>query len=141
MRIRHFHFVGIRKLDGLVADLPRKHDTDLVVAHGGRGSGKTTFLDALAAAKERISETGAFEGRWDALPGPGAESAKVAIDWELSEEERNRMALSDSLREVRRVPGRACVPEQALASAFDEERALRFLAVARPDVGRHRPNL
>ena len=97
MRIRHFNFVGIRKLDGLVADLPRKHDTDLVVVHGERASGKTTFLDALAAAKERTSETGAFDGRWDALPAPGAATAKVAIDWELSDEERNRMALSDPL--------------------------------------------
>jgi hypothetical protein len=97
MRIRHIHFVGVRKHDGLKADWPRKQDTDLIVAHGGRVSGKTTFLDALAAAKERVSETGAYDGRWDAIPDGDGISAKVGIDWELSDDERNRMAISDPL--------------------------------------------
>lgn len=97
MRIRHLHFVGIRNLDGLESDLPRKNDTDLIVVHGGPATGKTTFLDTLAAAKERMSDGGAFDARWDGLAAPGAPTAKVTIDWELSPDEQNRMAVSDSL--------------------------------------------
>mgnify|MGYP001551222975 CR=1 FL=1 len=95
MRIRHLHFVGIRSIDGLRADLPRKQDTDLIVVHGGPAAGKTTFLDTVAAAKERMSEAGAFDARWDALAAPGASTAKVTIDWELSPDEQSRMAVSD----------------------------------------------
>ena len=54
MRIRHLSFLGVRGLDGLRQDLPRTSDTDLIVVHGGYSSGKTSFLDAIAAAKAGI---------------------------------------------------------------------------------------
>ena len=95
MRLRHFKLIGIRKLDGMSADLPRTRDTDLVVVHGGRSAGKTSFLDTLAACTERVAGANAWDSRWDSLPLTGA--AKVALDWEASEDERKRMALAETL--------------------------------------------
>ncbi len=97
MRIRHVSFMGIRGLDGLVASVPRSSDTDLVVAFGAYRSGKTTFLDTLAATKERIAAYGSPDGRWDALVAPGSAGAKVQIQWEASDQERTRYGLQDAL--------------------------------------------
>ena len=111
MRIRHFSFMGIRRLDGLKKDLPRSSDTDLIVVHGGRARGKTTFLDTVAAAKERVTEYGSADSRWDGVVASGA--AKVAIDWEASEAERSRMGLSDPLLSSESILGTARSPSDA----------------------------
>lgn len=97
MRIRHFTFLGIRALDGLKKDLPRTSDTDLIVVHGRYGHGKTTFLDTIAAAKERIGNYGTPDARWDTLVGSSIGAAKVQIDWELSEDERRRGGVAEGL--------------------------------------------
>lgn len=97
MRIRHFSFMGVRGLDGLSADWPRSNDADLIVVHGRFASGKTAFLDTLAAAKELVGEYGSPDARWDSLVGSNTGAAKVRIDWEASEAERSRMALGDAL--------------------------------------------
>lgn len=105
MRIRHFQMLGVRGLDGLKHGLPRAADTDLIVVHGRYGRGKTTFLDALAAAIEDIANYGNTDSRWDALVGP-AGAAKVQIDWELSDDEKARMAVSDNLLSSESILGR-----------------------------------
>jgi hypothetical protein len=113
MRIRHFSFMGVRRLDGLKKDLPRSSDTDLVVVHGGRARGKTTFLDTLAVAKEKIAEYGSADSRWDGVVASSAGAAKVAIDWEASESERSRMGLSDALLSSESILGSARSPADA----------------------------
>lgn len=107
MRIRHFSFMGIRGLDGLRQDWPRSKDTDLIVVHGGFAKGKTAFLDTLAAAKECIAEYGSPDLRWDGLVGSSAGSAKVLLDWEPSDTERARMAISETLLPSEAILGRA----------------------------------
>jgi ABC-type uncharacterized transport system ATPase subunit len=129
MRIRHFSFLGIRGLDGLDKDLPRTNDTDLVVVHGKYARGKTTFLDTLAAAKERIGEYGSPDGRWDSLVGSNTGSAKVKIDWELSDDERKRSGIADGLLSGESILGRTPV-------AGDPSKALRGLLTQRSDAER-----
>jgi len=123
MRLRHFKFGGVRRLDGLSADLPRTQDTDLVVAHGSRGKGKTTFLDTLAACTERVTGSGAWDTRWDSLAPNGA--AKISLDWEAAEEERARMALTDPLLSTEVILG-------AARSATDSPIALRGILGEQP---------
>ncbi|MBL9020684.1 MAG: hypothetical protein JNL21_00735 [Myxococcales bacterium] len=93
MRIRGFTFNGVRGLDGLKKDLPGS-DNDLVVVFGKQGSGKTTFLDTLAAAKEAIAEYGSPDSRWDSIPDSRG-IAKVTINWEASANEQARFALGN----------------------------------------------
>src|SRR5688500_121571 len=96
MRIRAFSFMGIRGLDGLKQDLPRATDADLVVVHGGYARGKSTFLDTIAAAKEKIGAYGTPDGRWDFLVGSPTGAAKVRLDWEVSDNERSRAGLPEA---------------------------------------------
>lgn len=119
MRIRHFHFQGIRGLDGLKQDWPRA-DLDLVVVYGRPASGKSAFLDTLAAAKEGIGAYGPAESRWDRLVG-SLGAAKVRLDWEVSPTEQARMALSDSLLSSEVVLGRGRTePPVALVGLLTE---------------------
>jgi hypothetical protein len=106
MRIRHFSLLGGRRLDGLKRDLPRTKETDLVVVYGSYAKGKTTFLDALCAAKERIGEYGSPDGRWGALVGK-AGAAKVQLQFEASEAERTRAGLSDPLLGAEAILGKS----------------------------------
>ncbi len=127
MRLRHFKFLGIRKLDGLSADLPSGHYTDLVVVHGGPSTGKTSFLDTLASCTERIAGSNAWDSRWDSLAMTGA--AKVALDWEASEDERARMALADPLLSTEVILGGS-------RSANDAPIALRGILAEQPTSAR-----
>lgn len=109
MRIRNFSFIGVRKLDGLKQDWSRA-EPDLIVVYGRPASGKTSFLDTLAAAKEAICPYGPPDSRWDHLVG-SLGSAKVRIDWDLSANEQARLAAGDSLLSTEAVFGRARPPE------------------------------
>ncbi len=64
---------------------------DLVLITGAGGSGKTSFLDAIAAAKEDVAPYGPRRS-----PAPyvrkGAAAAKIRIDWWLTDDERTRLA-------------------------------------------------
>ena len=106
MRIRHFSFLGIRGLDGHRHDLPRTSDTDLTIIHGGFASGKTSFLDALAAAKENVAAYGSPDSRWDGLVGSSTGAAKVQIQWEASDTERALYGLDDALLSSESILGR-----------------------------------
>lgn len=126
MRIRHFSFMGIRGLDGLQRDLPRSTDSDVVVVHGGYARGKTTFLDTIAAAKELVGEYGSPDARWASLVGSSSGAAKVKIDWEVSENERSRAGLSDSLLSSESILGKAL-------AAAEPPKVLRALLSQRSD--------
>lgn len=65
---------------------------DFVVVTGPGGSGKTSLLDAIAAAKEDVAPYGP---RRSSAPyvRRGARAAKIVIDWWLSESERARFGV------------------------------------------------
>ncbi len=114
MRVRTISLLGVRGLDGLKLDLPRAKDTDLVVVYGRQASGKTTFLDALAAAKEAVAAYGSPDGRWDSLVG-SLGAAKVHIGWEASADEQTRMALADALLSSESILGKPGPSEHPVA--------------------------
>jgi hypothetical protein len=62
----------------------------LVVVTGPTGSGKTSFLEAIIAAKEKIAAYGPIKPDRDWLR-PGATSAKVKTEWEITPAERDRV--------------------------------------------------
>jgi hypothetical protein len=66
----------------------------LVVVTGPPASGKTSFLDAIAAAKEDIGPYGAPRSP-DEYLRPGAPAAKLTVDWVLDAEERSRLGMPD----------------------------------------------
>ena len=61
----------------------------LVAITGGTASGKTSLLDAIVAAKERIAPFGAMPTD-TAILRPGARSAKIKVTWEFTPAERDR---------------------------------------------------
>jgi len=113
MRIRYFSMLGIRGLDGLQKDMPHR-DIDLVVVHGGFARGKTAFLDTIAAAKEKVSDYGTPDSRWDALVGSNSGSAKVRLDWEPSAAELTRAGASaqEGLLSAESILGKVAVPPE-----------------------------
>ncbi len=129
MRIRFFSFMGIRGLDGRQQDLPRSRDLDLVVVHARFARGKTTFLDTLAAAKEKVGDYGTPDARWDMLPAESGGSAKVRLDWETSEAERARAGSGDLLLSAESILGKATI-------APEHPRLLRALLSQRGDAER-----
>ena len=112
MRIRHLSFVGIRSLPSIKQGFPPSGASDLIVAYGKFACGKTTFLDTIAAAKERIAPYGSPDSRWDSLVAPSVPAAKVSIQWEASDVERARFALEDGLLPTEVVLGTAAGKER-----------------------------
>jgi len=129
VRVRRVAFQGVRRLDGLSRDLPRTGDTDLIVIHGRYGAGKTTFLDALAAAKEYVGPYGSGDVRWDSLVASSGGAVKIVIDWEFLAAERARAALDDNLLTSESIIGRGL-------SAADPSKVLKGLLTQRPDTER-----
>lgn len=92
MKIRKLFADGFRGLrDQEYSLINPRTDTpfDLVLVTGPRASGKTSFLEAIIAGKEQVGPYGS------PLPASAylrrdARSAKVRIDWHLSEAERAR---------------------------------------------------
>lgn len=87
MRIAGFRTESVRGVPDLAVELREANASRLVVITGPAGSGKTRMLEALIAAKELIApyaipETGRPWVR------PGFASAKVTIQWELTDDER-----------------------------------------------------
>lgn len=61
----------------------------LVLVTGSRSSGKTSFLEAIIAAKEQVGPYGAAMPSSSYLRA-GEATAKVRVEWEISEPERAR---------------------------------------------------
>lgn len=95
MKIARVTTTGVRGLPDRTFDLTDPASgkpLDVVVVTGPAGSGKTSFLDAIAAAKEDVAPYGPRRS-----PAPyvrrGAAAAKIRIDWALSDAERARLAV------------------------------------------------
>jgi hypothetical protein len=69
---------------------------DVVLVTGASGSGKTSFLDAIAAAKEDVAPYGPRRSP-AALVRRGSAAAKIRIDWWLTDAERARLAVDKSV--------------------------------------------
>jgi hypothetical protein len=92
-RISTNGFVGLPDRSFDLTDPASGAPLDRVVVTGGPGSGKTSFLKAIAAAKEDVAPY-AGRGATARFVRPGAAAAKIKIDWHLSEAERGRLGLS-----------------------------------------------
>ena len=92
MRVRKLRVDGFRGLPDQEFSLinPRTDGAhELVIVTGARASGKTSFLEAIVAAKEQVGPYGpaASSSSW---LRPGVSTAKVRVEWELSNGERDR---------------------------------------------------
>ncbi|MDC3956782.1 hypothetical protein [Polyangium jinanense] len=92
MRVRKVRVDGFRGLPDQEFSLtdPRTDSAhELVVVTGPRASGKTSFLEAIVAAKEQVGPYGPAAPPSSFLR-PGVSTAKVRVEWELSNGERDR---------------------------------------------------
>jgi hypothetical protein len=97
VRIRKLAVDGFRGLPDREFDFadPRRGGAALIVAiTGPRGSGKTSLLEAIVAAKEEVAPYGGAIAASDVVR-PDAETAKIRVDWELSTIERDRVGLTE----------------------------------------------
>lgn len=107
MRIRAIELQGVRGLPSRTWDFPRTSDADVIVVTGPRASGKTSFLDAIVAAKEKVAPYGAGDSRWARLVPEGQRAAKVTLSWETDATERERVHLEDELFSTEAILGEA----------------------------------
>ncbi|NUO53061.1 MAG: ATP-binding protein, partial [Polyangiaceae bacterium] len=99
MRIRKIAFDGVRGLPDREFDLTDAkggYAAGLVVVTGAQSTGKTSFLDAIVAAKESVGPYGAPPAP-SSVVRPGEENAKIRVHWELSQLERERYGLPDAV--------------------------------------------
>jgi hypothetical protein len=92
MKILRVTTHGVRGLPDRSFDLafPQTKDpADLVIVTGPTGSGKTSFLEAIAAGKEQIAPYGFVPSASDVVR-PGEENAKIRIHWRLDQAEQAR---------------------------------------------------
>ena len=92
MRVRKVRVDGFRGLPDQEFSLvnPRTDSAhEIVLVTGGRASGKTSFLEAIIAAKEQVGPYGPAASA-SSLLRPGVSTAKVRVEWEFSNGERDR---------------------------------------------------
>ncbi|APR87478.1 hypothetical protein A7982_12827 [Minicystis rosea] len=94
MRIRAIEFDGVRGLPGETYEFPPSEGLDIVAVTGGPGAGKTTFLDAIAAAKERVVPYGLPDVQWQWLVPLDQSTSRIQLTLDLSEAEQTRLRLS-----------------------------------------------
>lgn len=94
MKVKRLQVDGFRGLpdrDFLFGD-PSGKAPNLVVVTGPTGSGKTSFLEAIIAGKERVAGYGAVGAPAQYLR-PGVTGGKVKITWETDATERERFGI------------------------------------------------
>jgi hypothetical protein len=98
---------------------------DVVFVTGPAGSGKTSFLDAIVAAKENVGPYGQPRSPTEYVRR-GESGAKVRVDWVLSEGERVRSGATASLIPTESIFASSFIPapmhDQAIVatlSAYD----------------------
>lgn len=99
MKIKRLKTNGFRGLPDRVFDLGEPTATqppDVVYVTGPASSGKTSFLDAIIAAKENVAPYGPPLPQEDYVRA-GESAAKVGVEWLLSEEERAQSGASSNL--------------------------------------------
>lgn len=129
MRIKHLDVDGIRSLpDGRLSFATSTGAADTVAITGPLGSGKTTVLDAIVAAKESV-------GSYGSPPDPrplirrGLDAAKIRATWELAESERAQFGLGETaLTSEMRIGGDIAGPPhepalEALLSTYEADSA------------------
>ncbi len=126
MRIRKVWFDGVRGLPDREFDLTDAKSggaARLVAITGAASSGKTSFLDAIVAAKEHV-------GSYGSPPAPasvvrlGEDAAKIRVEWELSQLERDRYGVTEQALVAETLFGDAVLsppePHPALAALLSE---------------------
>jgi hypothetical protein len=104
---------------------------DVLVVTGPPSSGKTSFLEAIIAAKEDVAAYGAVRS-WLSRVRPGAAAAKVRVEWLLDPEERERTSsesdriLSESIfgPGVLPAPGAHDPALRSVLGEYDHDRAI-----------------
>ena len=138
MKIARVTTSGVRGLPDRtfeLADPATGRPLDVVFVTGPPGAGKTSFLDAIAAAKEDVAPYGPRRS-----PAPyvrrGAVAAKIRIDWWLTDDERaagsryrDKLAVSSRASRSSRRPSR---PAPRTTRAWSRSSARTTTARARP---------
>ena len=98
MKLVRLNVAGFRGLPDRAFDLTDHSNgtpQDVVLVTGDCGGGKTSFLDAILAAKEDV---GAYGPRRPpaSFVRPGAQTARVEVRWWLSPEERRRAGIAEA---------------------------------------------
>lgn len=126
MRIRKVSFDGVRGLPDKEFDLTDAKTgwaARLVVVTGAQSTGKTSFLDAIVAAKEHVGSYGSPPASATVVRA-GEETAKIRVEWELSQLERDRYGLTEPTVAAETLFGEAAVappdPNPALAALLSE---------------------
>ncbi|EYF02665.1 hypothetical protein [Chondromyces apiculatus] len=133
MKIRKLSVDGFRGLPDREFSLidPRSDAAfSLVLVTGPRASGKTSFLDAIIAAKEQVGPYGP-EQPASSLVRLDATAAKVRVDWELSNAERERFGIGKRSLLSESIFGGSVMPPptpdpalEALLSTYDPDPTL-----------------
>lgn len=105
MRIRAIEFDGVRGLPDESHDFPEAEGLDIIAVTGGPGAGKTTFLDAVAAAKERVIPYGLPDAQWQWLLPLDQPSCRIRLTFGLSEAERSRLRVEAEEMEIEAILG------------------------------------
>jgi hypothetical protein len=132
MKLRRVTTDGARGLADRSYDLTETRSgaaASVVVVTGPTGSGKTSFLDAIAAAKEDISPWGSRHS-WSRVVRQGAGAAKIRLEWEIDGEERDLMGAPSGPLETESIfspttpPGQGHDPRiEALLERYDHDPA------------------
>lgn len=98
MKLARLTVAGFRGLPDRAFDLTDRGSGcphDVVLITGDVGAGKTSFLDAILAAKEDVGAYGPRRAP-ASFVRPGARTARIEAHWRLSEEERERAGIADA---------------------------------------------
>ncbi|MFT3772240.1 MAG: hypothetical protein QM820_43110 [Minicystis sp.] len=105
MRISAVEFDGVRGLPDRSYEFPPVEGLDIIAVTGGPGAGKTTFLDAIAAAKERVVPYGLPDVQWQWLVPLDQPSSRIRLTFGISEAERARLRIERPELEVEAILG------------------------------------
>jgi len=133
MRIDAIEFDGVRGLADGSYDFPPVEGLDVIAVTGGPGAGKTTFLDAIAAAKERVIPYGLPDVQWQWLVPLDQPSSRIRLIFGLSEAERTRLRV-----EARELAIEAILGERGARTPKPSRAIAELLGTwsSRPDIGR-----
>lgn len=130
MKLRRVTTDGVRGVADRLFDFTRRLGNEaspVVVVTGPSASGKTSLLDAIAAAKEDIAPWGARHS-WSKVVRAGAGAAKIRLEWEISDEDRERLGFetnvvtSESIFSPTTPPGQGHDPRlEALLERYDHD--------------------
>jgi hypothetical protein len=98
MKLAHLTVAGFRGLPDRAFDLTHRSSgapRDVVLITGDNGAGKTSFLDAILAAKEDVGAYGPRRAPASHVR-PGARVARIEARWWLAPDERARAGIAEA---------------------------------------------